>query len=205
MEQALWDLASKAQIEMVQNKKIPAEIDLMALQELVTARESWRSQVAQILEHKVDFSIWEVLIDQNFPVTEGKSIPLLVAQFPCTPELLVNAAQQGAAGVVSAIDAFDVFQIQYLVELARDLRMGFFPLVKNRQEFEELLQTDCPTVVVGDFFEKSNTQIVAEVKRNIKTMPKSVCGFCATMSDFSHEEKLILKNCGIRGSFVLNF
>ena len=197
MSPSLKELAAEAQLEGVRNGTLPSEIDLQTLQDFVTTRESWPTLCEPIIGYSGDFGKWNVSLnlDQN-----NQNLVLL---FPCSSELLLYAAGFGWKGVVSDVGQSDVFELQYLIEMARDLKMGFFPLAHKIADVKMVLQTDCPTIVLGDFFAEHPSAGFGIIKQFARLLPSNVSSYAASFAPYAPEEVQKLKGYGVRGSFYL--
>jgi hypothetical protein len=138
-----------------------ATIEVWRLSDVIDAGEPFESPLECALE--------EALISR--PI-EG---PLLIKLCPSlTEKNLLRARAQGFDGVLAACRGLDVYGLQYLLELARDLNFALVPTFTLIEECEKILETDAPVAVCGDFLSSLSKDTLTLWKKAQKKIPSSL-------------------------------
>ena len=188
-------LVCEAQLEAIRRADISSEIDLQVYQKEVERRE--KLPFAFVVPRKAEFKSWK--LKGLFRVE--MQVPDLLLLSPCTPSLMFFVAQKGVSLVVSEVSDLESIQIQYLIEMARDLKIGFLPLTQNQSAVNLVLQTDCPAVILGDFFGTSNARVMAQLQQ-VKREAPSTLGLLAAFSEEPDEVcQNFMRKLGVLGFF----
>jgi hypothetical protein len=159
MDKGLWDLGKE-----IAN---PGDLDLVELQAWIEQRSKEKKSDLADDFLKSDFQKIFVSVDGSF----GQTLDAHLLYHP-TGHLLFEAVKMGVNVLLSPVGEADSFHAQYCIELARDLRVLFFPVVRCLDDVSLFLETDAPFVAVGDFFKFGFDENVSLLRQVVKRLPK---------------------------------
>ena len=105
----------------------------------------------------------------------------------------------GFQGLTIYVSGLDVFQLQYLTEVARDYSFSLFFVLHNKQELNLILQTDAPYLVFS-VFQKKDFSIQNSLLYNLSQfVPKSANLFALATQDVLKDKKSLVEMgyCGV--------
>jgi hypothetical protein len=79
----------------------------------------------------------------------------------------------GFDGLLMYASGLDVFQMQYLTEIARDYQLSLFFILHSKEELKQALETDAPYFVLSAFSPKNFSYDPAFLVKTIPHIPKT--------------------------------
>jgi hypothetical protein len=213
MDKGLWDLGK----ETVN----PGDLDLEELQAWIEKRSKVKKSDLADDFLKSDFQKIFVSVDGSFESkgSQNSDLPSSRLQdwgsqgldsqgftsqaldahllYHPTGHLLFEAVKLGVNVLLSPVGEADSFHAQYCIELARDLRVLFFPVVRCLDDVSLFLETDAPFVAVGDFFKFGFEENVSLLRQVVKRLPKGTTVAAALRQVPTLQECVLLRklNC----------
>ncbi|MES2613843.1 MAG: hypothetical protein V4591_00340 [Bdellovibrionota bacterium] len=107
----------------------------------------------------------------------------------------------GFQGLTIFVSGLDVFQIQYLTEVAREYAFSLFFVVHDKKELNLVLETDAPYIVFSAFEKKNFSKNTSFLYNLSQFVPKSANLFALAPWEVTKDKK-ILQELGFCGLIV---
>jgi hypothetical protein len=108
---------------------------------------------------------------------------------------VLMAADLGFSGIQIHAAELDLFELQYLIELARDCRLSPVVSVENSKQMEIVLQTDAPHIALCCLAATGREQAIRFVQQTLPRIPAN-CTRIVVAGGFSQTELQHLGNLG---------
>jgi hypothetical protein len=96
---------------------------------------------------------------------------------------LLETVALGFQGLFAPCGKVDHFELQLLIETARDFFVSFVPMISCHSELKTVLETDSRYVCMGNPVFQTNAEIYTLVKRLRSAIPKSLFSFVSLSSN----------------------
>ena len=95
----------------------------------------------------------------------------------------------GFQGMTLYTEGLDVYQLQYLTEIARDYSFSLFFVIHNKQELDCVLETDAPYFILSSFDKKNFSKNNTPLYHLSPFVPKTASLFAMGPTDLIKEKK----------------
>jgi hypothetical protein len=112
---------------------------------------------------------------------------------------IYNTLLMGFHGMTIYIDGLDIFQIQYLTEIARDYFVTLFFVVHDKYELNLVLETDAPNIVFSTY-NKKNFSFNQSILYNLSQFVPTTANLFALGPKYILNDKSNLIELGFNGA-----